>query len=71
MPKTFRPWNVDQPLELPRSILEFVPLGHVAHFIRNLVREPLDLSKRAAPTLDLSSDAPFAPLQSHAARRRG
>ena len=45
MSKTFRAWDVEQPQLLPASILEFVPEGHVAHFIRNLVREELDLSR--------------------------
>lgn len=44
MSKTFRPWLVDQPQLLPPSVLEFVPEGHVAHFVRNLVRDELDLS---------------------------
>ena len=44
MSKTFRPWPVDQAQLLPPSVSEFVPEGHVAHFVRNLVREELDLS---------------------------
>lgn len=44
MKKTFRPWQVDQSLLLPPSVHEFVPPGHVAHFVRDLVREELDLS---------------------------
>ena len=44
MKKTFRPWQVDQNLLLPPSVHDFVPAGHVAHFVRDLVREELDLS---------------------------
>src|SRR5689334_16312719 len=44
MSKTFRPWDVDQGWLLPRSVHEFVPPGHAAHFIRDTVREGLDLS---------------------------
>jgi transposase len=44
MKKTFRPWQVDQSLLLPPSVHDFVPAGHVAHFVRDLVREELDLS---------------------------
>lgn len=44
MSKTFRAWDVDQPWLLPPSLHEFVPEGHPAHFIRDLVRETLDLS---------------------------
>lgn len=44
MSKTFRPWDVDQGWLLPPSIHEFVPAGHLAHFVRETVREGLDLS---------------------------
>jgi transposase len=44
MTKTFRPWDVDQAWLLPPSIHEFVPPGHLAHFVRDTVREALDLS---------------------------
>ena len=44
MKKTFRSWQVDQSLLLPPSVHEFVPPGHIAHFVRDLVRERLDLS---------------------------
>src|SRR5689334_8992687 len=43
MSKTFREWNVEQPMMFPPSVLDFVPAGHVAHFVRNLVAEELDL----------------------------
>lgn len=44
MSKTFRAWDVDQVWLLPPSIHDFVPAGHRAHFIRETVRESLDLS---------------------------
>ena len=44
MSKTYRPWNVDQAMLLPPSVQELVPAGHLAHFVRNLVRDSLDLS---------------------------
>ena len=44
MSKTFRSWDVDQPLLLPPSVQELVPAGHLAHFVRDTVREQLDLS---------------------------
>jgi transposase len=44
MSKTFRPWDVDQVWLLPPSIQEFVPAGHLAHFVRDTVRNGLDLS---------------------------
>jgi transposase len=44
MKKTFRPWQVDQSLLLPPTVHDFVPADHPAHFVRELVREALDLS---------------------------
>jgi transposase len=44
MSKTFRPWDVEQRWLLPPSEHELVPAGHVAHFVRDTVREELDLS---------------------------
>src|SRR5258708_36873144 len=44
MSKTFRPWDVEQRWLLPPSVHELVPAGHVAHFVRETVREGLDLS---------------------------
>lgn len=49
MSKTFREWNVEQRWLLPPSVMEFVPADHVAHFIRDTVREQLDLSQILAP----------------------
>jgi transposase len=44
MSKTFRPWAVEQRWLLPPSVQELVPAGHVAHFVRETVREELDLT---------------------------
>ena len=44
MSKQFRSWDVDQSWLLPPSVHEFVPAGHLAHFVRDTVREALDLS---------------------------
>ena len=44
MAKTFRDWNLDQGMLLPPSVRDFVPEGHLAHFIRDLVSQELDLS---------------------------
>ena len=44
MAKSFRSWDVDQIMLLPPSVQELVPAGNVAHFVRELVRESLDLS---------------------------
>jgi transposase len=42
--KIFRPWELDKRFLFPPSVLEFVPANHLAHFVRDLVREELDLS---------------------------
>lgn len=44
MSKSFRPWKVDEAWLLPASIHDFVPAGHPAHLVRDIVREELDLS---------------------------
>lgn len=44
MSKSFRAWDVDQAWLLPLSVHDFVPAGHLAHFVRDTVREALDLS---------------------------
>lgn len=49
MAKTFREWNVEQAWLLPPSVLDFVPADHMAHFVRDTVREQLDLTDILAP----------------------
>ena len=44
MSKTFRAWDVDQAWLLPPSVHDFVPAGHPAHLVRELVRTELDLT---------------------------
>lgn len=44
MSKTFRAWDVDQAWLLPPSVHQFVPPGHLAHVVRDTVREALDAS---------------------------
>lgn len=45
MAKTFREWNVDQHFLFPPSLRDFVPEGHLAHFVRNTTCEALDLTE--------------------------
>jgi hypothetical protein len=43
--KTFGPWDVDQVWMFPPSVQELVPAGHLAHLVRDTVRDALDLSE--------------------------
>jgi hypothetical protein len=49
MSKTFRAWDVDQEWLLPPSVHDFVPVGHPAHLVRELVRTELDLAAILEP----------------------
>lgn len=44
MSKVFHPWKIDEVWLLPPSVADFVPVGHPAHLVRDLVFEELDLS---------------------------
>jgi len=44
MSKPFRSWDVDQQWLFPPSVRELVPEGHLAHLVRDTVRETLDLT---------------------------
>jgi transposase len=44
MGKSYRAWDVDQVWLLPPSVHDFVPAGHPAHLVRELVRAELDLA---------------------------
>ena len=44
MTKSFRSWKVDEAWLLLPSVQEFVPEGHPAHLVRDIVAEELDLS---------------------------
>src|ERR687884_511300 len=61
MSKTFRSWDVDQDWLLPRSLHEFVPANHVAHFIRDLVRGELDLTAILSTYDDERGFPPYHP----------
>jgi hypothetical protein len=43
MSKTFRPYEPDQPFLMPASMREWLPSGHLAYFVSDVV-EQLDLS---------------------------
>jgi transposase len=61
MSRTFRPWDVDQAWLLPPSVHDFVPAGHPAHLIREIVREELELGAILATYEELRGYPPFHP----------
>lgn len=61
MTKRFRPWNPKQKWLLPPEITEFIPEGHAAHFVRDLVVEQLDLSAILAGYEEDRGFPPFHP----------
>jgi len=61
MSKSFRPWDVDQIWLLPASVGEFVPPGHLAHFVRDTVREGLDLSAITGTYTVAQGQPPYHP----------
>ena len=54
-------WDVDQGWLLPASIHDFVPAGHLAHFVRDTVREGLDLSAIIAVYTAEQGQPPYHP----------
>lgn len=61
MAKTFKSWDVDQVVLLPPSVQELVPAGHLAHFVRDLVRESLDVSAILNPYTEDRGFPPYDP----------
>src|SRR5260370_7627047 len=61
MSKYFRPWNIDQTLLLPPNVQDFVPKGHVARFIVELVRESLDLKQLTRSYVTCLAHPPLDP----------
>ena len=52
---------MDQGWLLPPSVHEFVPPDHLAHFVRDTVREALDLSAILATYTEERSFPPYHP----------
>ena len=61
MEKTFRPWEVDQVWLFPPSVRDLVPDGDLAHVVRDLVRDELDLSAIHATYTELRGQPPYHP----------
>ena len=62
MSKTFRAWDVDQAWLLPPSVHDFVPAGHPAHLVRDVVRESLDLSAILSVYGEARGQPPYHPV---------
>src|SRR3954451_1194360 len=61
MAKVFRSWDVDQGWLLPPSLHDYVPPGHLAHFVRDTVREALDLSAIMGSYIEERGQPPYHP----------
>ncbi len=61
MTKSFRPWRVDETWLLPPSVQDFVPAGHPAHLVRDIVREELDLSAILSAYTEARGFPPYHP----------
>ena len=62
MAKVFRPWDVEQVWLLPPSVQQLVPEGHVAHFVRETVRESIDLSEVIGSYGEERGQPPYHPV---------
>src|SRR5438132_9721881 len=58
MSKTFLPWDVNEVWLWPASIHDFVPAGHVAHLIRDVVRNEVDQSAIVSAYVEEARGAP-------------
>ncbi len=61
MTKSFRPWRVDETWLLPSSVQDFVPAGHPAHLVRDIVREELDLGPILSAYTEARGFPPYHP----------
>ena len=61
MEKRYRAWEVGQGLLLPPSVSEFVPDDHLAYFVRDLVRDDLDLAEIYSAYEERRGQPPYHP----------
>ncbi len=61
MSKIFRDWEPEQIWLLPPSLQDLVPAGHVAHFVREVVRSGLDLREILASYGEERGYPPYHP----------
>ncbi|HEX6882667.1 MAG TPA: IS1182 family transposase [Planctomycetota bacterium] len=62
MTKRFREWEVGQGWLLPPTVQDLVPPGHLAHFVRELVRGELDLSQILESYREERGQPPYHPV---------
>src|SRR3978361_1588148 len=61
MSKVFHPWKTDEVWLLAPSVAAFVPAGHPAHLVRDLVSEELDLSAIMGAYTEVKGYPPYHP----------
>ncbi|MCC6966849.1 MAG: IS5/IS1182 family transposase, partial [Nitrospira sp.] len=62
MSKLFKSWPVDQRMLVPPSVQDLVPEGHLAHFVRDTVRDSLDLSAIVDTYTEARGFPPYDPI---------
>jgi len=62
MAKTFREWTPEQSYLLPPSVLDWVPAGHLVHFVLNLVREQIEVRAILASYEEERGYPPYHPV---------
>ncbi len=61
MTKSFRPWRVAETWLRPSCVQDFVPAGHPAHLVRDIVREELDLGAVLSAYTEARGFPPYHP----------
>src|SRR6202051_40526 len=61
MSKTFRAWEIDEPLFLPPMVGDFVAKDHLARFVLSLVRDDLGLGEITGTYGSERGQPPFDP----------
>jgi transposase len=61
MAKSFRSWELETTWLFPPSVLELVPPEHLAHFVREVVHEEIDLTPILATYTEERGQPPYHP----------
>lgn len=62
MAQAFKSWDVDPLVLLPPSIQALLPAGHLAHCVRDMVRDSRDLSVILETDTEARGGPPYAPV---------